>query len=155
MSIFSKLADSLGGSVLGTIKDTVMAYLPPNMSDKEKSAIAIEVQKGVDKAKADLTSKLVEIDSLYLNDIQNARANNKHSKMPAVICLALTAGMFLFVGALLFITIPEANLRMIDMVFGSYLTAWLGSINYWVGTTRSSAEKSKQQLIEVSKPMAK
>lgn len=151
MGILTKVVDSLGGGILSTISDTVMKYLPPSMSDQEKSAVAMQVQKQVDEAKADLTAKLVEVDRIYLGDVQNARENNKHSRMPAVICLSLTGGMFIFVGMFFFVKIPVENVRMIDTVFGSYLTAWIASINYWVGTTRSSAEKTKQQLIDITK----
>jgi hypothetical protein len=39
--------------------------------------------------------------------------------------------------------IPEKNANIIYMVFGQVLTAWAGSIAYWVGTTKSSSDKSK------------
>lgn len=149
-NIFTKVIDGLAGGALGTITDTIKSYFPPSMSEQEQNALALQIQKEVNAVKKDLTDKLVQVDALYMGDIQNARMNNKHSKMPAIICGALTVGMFAFVGALFTLTIPEENMRLVDTLFGSYLTAWLGSINYWVGTTRSSAEKSKQQLIEVS-----
>lgn len=88
----------------------------------------------------ELDNELVDTE---LKDIQNARANGKHSIMPAIICCYLTLSVSAFVAALLTLDIPAANVRLIDILFGSYLTAWLSSVAYWVGTTRSSAEKSK------------
>lgn len=79
--------------------------------------------------------------SMYLSDRQDARKNHKHSMFPAVLCSFLTVGLVAFVAALMFVNIPEANMRMLDMIFGSYLTAWIGSCAYWNGTTRGSAEK--------------
>lgn len=76
-------------------------------------------------------------------DNQQTREIHKHHWMPTAICLILTIGMIAFTGALFIVEIPEVNQRMIDMLFGSYLTAWLSSINYWVSSTRSSAEKSR------------
>ena len=78
-----------------------------------------------------------------LNDNQQTRETHKHHWMPSAICVVLTLGMIAFTAALFVCNIPEANQRMLDTLFGAYLTAWLSSINYWVSSTRSSAEKSR------------
>ena len=78
-----------------------------------------------------------------LQDTQQAREAHKHHWMPSAICVVLTLGMIAFTAALFVITVPEANQRVLDTLFGAYLTAWLSSINYWVSSTRSSAEKSR------------
>lgn len=83
------------------------------------------------------------IELAVIGDIQNARKIHQHSIMPALIVSVLTAGLIAFIAALMFLTIPEANMRLIDTLFGSYLTAWLSSLAYWNGTTRGSAEKSR------------
>lgn len=80
-----------------------------------------------------------------IEDVQNARKNNQHSRMPAIICCYLTLVLSGYIAMMFFVAIPENNQRMIDTLFGSFLTAWLASIYYWTGTTRSSAEKSKGQ----------
>ena len=63
--------------------------------------------------------------------------------MPAVICVALTflvgAGAYL----LFSVVIPEGNKEIAYLLFGTLLAKWGDSIAYWVGTTRSSAEKTK------------
>ena len=84
------------------------------------------------------------LEKAYLTDRQHAREQHRHSIMPAVIVTVLTIGLIAFISALLFVNIPEANVRMIDTIFGSYLTAWLGALSYWNGTTRGSAEKDKR-----------
>lgn len=87
----------------------------------------------------------VELDQAELKDQQNARAEHKHSIMPALICCFLTAAVIAFGAALMVADIPASNVRLIDTLFGSFLTAWLTSISYWVGTTRSSANKDQRK----------
>jgi len=77
-----------------------------------------------------------------LGDVQSARKTHKDSKMPAAICITLTLAVISFAGALMILTIPEANQRMLDTLFGSVLTAWLGSLTFFTGTTRSSGKKN-------------
>ena len=86
-----------------------------------------------------------ELVNTELSDTQDARKNHKHSWMPAIICGMLSTAVIAFTAALLFIVIPEANTRIIDTLFGAFLTAWLSSISYWVGTTRTSADKDKRK----------
>lgn len=106
-----------------------------------------EIMLKVKQANNSFTIRMRELDNELLaselNDKQDARRNNKHSKMPAIICCYMTVCLTAFAAALLFVDIPEANQRILDLLFGSYLTAWLSSIAYWVGTTRSSAEKNQ------------
>lgn len=85
-----------------------------------------------------------ELVSTELNDKQDARKNHKHSIMPALICGFLTMAVVGFGAALMSLEIPAANVRLIDTLFGSFLTAWLASVYYWTGTTRSSANKDKR-----------
>lgn len=82
-----------------------------------------------------------ELTATELGDVQHAREHNKHSKMPELICVMLTLSMIGFAVALFFAEIPKDNVRLIDTLFGAFMTAWLGSINYWVSSTRSSANK--------------
>ena len=84
-----------------------------------------------------------ELVSAELSDMQDARKNHKHSIMPAILCCVLTVGLIAFTTALLFVTMPAENTRLIDTLFGAYLTNWISTVSYWVGTTRSSADKNK------------
>ena len=62
--------------------------------------------------------------------------------MPAVICCAMT--IMVAAGAYLLFTlpIPTANAPTAYLLFGAVLTKWGDSVAYWVGTTRSSANKT-------------
>jgi len=78
-----------------------------------------------------------------LKDKQSARDAHKESRMPAAICVALTA-MVLLGGYAIFATeIPTANETLANLLFGALIAKWGDSIAYWVGTTRSSSDKSK------------
>lgn len=83
-----------------------------------------------------------ELDASELKDTQHAREQHKDSNMPSIICITLTLGLFAFVAALMIYEVPDNNRRMIDMIFGSYLTAWISSVAYFVGTTRGSSIKN-------------
>lgn len=83
----------------------------------------------------------VELEQSELKDLSNARESHKHSKMPAIICCALTA-MVAGSGYLIFnADIPDGNKEIAYLIFGTLLAKWGDSIAYWVGTTRSSANK--------------
>jgi hypothetical protein len=78
-----------------------------------------------------------------LADTQSARAAHSQSIMPAIVTAALTAICGALLYSLLFITIPEQNKDILIQSFGTVLGFWGASIAYWVGTTRSSSEKTK------------
>ena len=87
-----------------------------------------------------------ELVSSELGDTQDARKQNKHSTMPAVICMALT--VMVSAGAIMLFTldIPDDNKEIAYLLFGTMLAKWGDSIAYWVGTTRSSANKDMLKI---------
>ena len=78
-----------------------------------------------------------------LRDKQNARQMHRHNPMPALLCVAMT--VLVAAGAYLLFTIdiPDDNQEIAYLLFGTVLAKWGDSVSYWVGTTRSSAEKTK------------
>jgi hypothetical protein len=85
-----------------------------------------------------------EILSSELGDTQDARKNHKHSNMPAAICIGLSIVVTIISIALIFQAIPPDNSQMLNMLIGQIVAAWMASIAYWVGTTRSSANKDRK-----------
>jgi hypothetical protein len=63
--------------------------------------------------------------------------------MPAFLCLLLTLMVSIDAYMLMTTEIPEDNANIVHMVFGQVLTAWTGSVAYWIGTTKGSSDKSK------------
>lgn len=103
--------------------------------------VMLKVKQANNSFKIKMKELANELTATELGDIQSARRENKHSIMPAAICGFLTVAVSLFAYGLMTMDIPPANVRLIDTLFGAYLTSWLSSIAYWVGTTRSSANK--------------
>jgi hypothetical protein len=78
-----------------------------------------------------------------LKDKQSAREAHKHNHMPAIICVLLTLMVAALAYGLFDAAIPGDNETIANMLFGTLLAKWGDSIAYWVGTTRSSSEKTK------------
>lgn len=85
----------------------------------------------------------VETLRIELADTQNARASHKDSRMPAIVTLCLTAICAGLLYALMFIPVPQDNRDMLVQSFGTVLGFWGASLAYWVGTTRSSQDKTR------------
>jgi len=78
-----------------------------------------------------------------LADIQNARVNHKDHWMPSLltICLSLmVAGMF---AALFILETPKQFDQVVIMITGAVLGAFGSAVSFWLGSSKSSAEKSK------------
>lgn len=78
-----------------------------------------------------------------LADTQNARNAHSNSKMPALITFMLTAICAGLLYAILMFPIVDENKELAFTLFGTCFTLWSSSISYWVGTTRSSSEKTR------------
>jgi len=107
--------------------------------------VMLKVKQANNSFRIRMTELANELTATELGDVQHARENNKHSFMPELICGFLTVSIVAFATTLFFIEIPPDNVRLIDTLFGSFLTAWLGSVNYWVSSTRSSANKDMRK----------
>lgn len=83
-----------------------------------------------------------DLEYAEISDVQHAREQHKHSPMPAIICCALTVVVAGIAYSLLNHEIPKTNGEILYMLIGQVITAWIGSVAYWIGTTRSSASKT-------------
>lgn len=103
----------------------------------------VEIRKYAMQHKKELEQIALDTLKAELSDKADARENHKDSHMPAIITLMMT----LIVGALLFmlfsIELPESNREVAYMLFGQASALWAASVTYWVGTTRSSSQKTK------------
>jgi hypothetical protein len=81
-------------------------------------------------------------------------SNKKESKFHHAqfwLCFVLTFGEFWLLYSILYISIPEANQRIADMMFGSYTTAWLSAIGYFYHTNFGS--NNKTSLLAKAEPL--
>lgn len=65
MGLFEKAADLLGGSTIKTIAETIKAYLPPSMSDAEKSELQLRINEAENKNKTEILKMANEADRLF------------------------------------------------------------------------------------------
>lgn len=82
--------------------------------------------------------------ALSVQDVEGARDMQKNTRswVPPVLTLAITAGFFGLVAAMMFCNIPDANKAIFYSLVGSLGTAWLATIHFWFGDTNSSADKT-------------
>lgn len=91
----------------------------------------------------DIRQHAFKVLDVELADKQSAREVHKHSPMPMIICIALTLMVAGGSYMLFTMTIPADNKQIANLLFGTLLGQWSASIAYWVGTTRSSSEKTR------------
>jgi len=90
----------------------------------------------------------IKEDELVFNDKADARATHKDSKMPGILSILLTIGFFGSLAAMCFVEIPEANKAIVNYMVGSLGTAWIGSMQYFHGTTLGSHTKTKLMALK-------
>ena len=89
-----------------------------------------------------LQSVTLETLQIELADTQHAREQNRGHWMPQTITMVLAfmvAGMFY---AVAYGDIPKDKNEIIYLILGQVLTAFLTSVAYWIGTSRSSHDKT-------------
>lgn len=64
------------------------------------------------------------------------------SIMPAAVTVMLTIIVCGLLYSVIFTHIGQENKELAFTLFGTVFALWGSSINYWIGTTRSSAVKS-------------
>lgn len=156
-SIAPVIGTALGGPMAGAAVNTLAQHM---LGDNDGSQASLEkrLEQHITSAGPDQLLKLRELDQefelqmeqlgvdvfkLEVMDRDSARKHNKDSRMPAVLCLLLTVLVAVGTGALMQVTIPEANKNIVYMVFGQVMTAWAASVAYWVGSSKGSADKTK------------
>lgn len=118
-------------------------------ADAEKAVNAMSPSQLIEMKKADQAYEIAkikaanELTGVEIKDVQHARETNKHSIMPAVISCSMTIIAVAYGCGLFFIELPDSNRDMINNYGGQMIALWVASLVYWIGTTRSSAEKSK------------
>lgn len=130
------VADATGaGSIptVGELEGVVQAADPEEMLRIQHANNAFKTRM------AELGNELTRVE---LADVQHARESHKHSKMPATLCIMLSVMVSVCLWALFTQTIPGANSQIIYLVIGQVITLWAGSCVYFIGTTRSSANKT-------------
>jgi hypothetical protein len=147
------VATALGGPVGGIAVNAIMGALGVESEDEAIAALSSDPQAvlKLKLAEVDFKKFLREADlkdhQLVIQDRGDARSMAKTlGKIwpQFTIVTMLTAMIAAVIYGLFFMTPPEGSKDVLYMVLGQLTTAWAASIAFFVGTTKSSAEKSEQ-----------
>lgn len=130
---------SIIASVFG-VEDTPSAINAAINADPDA---AVKLRKIELDHKTDLERIVLDTTKAELADKQNARENHKHSLMPAILSCVLSLVIVGIIYLLFYLEPPEGSRDVLFMVLGVVIKEWGGAMQYWFGTTRSSAEKSR------------
>lgn len=83
----------------------------------------------------------VDVFRIEADDRKNARGEHKHSYMPAVLSITLSLVVVGILYMLFYLEPPEGSRDVLFMLLGVVIKEWGGAMQYWFGTTRSSANK--------------
>lgn len=104
----------------------------------------VELKKLDDQLEIRMEELGIQREQLSYDDTDSARkmqtANN--SNFPAILCIMLTIGFFGSLALMMSVVIPKANEPTVYMMIGSLGTCWIGSCQFWNGTTKGSADKN-------------
>lgn len=148
---FAPLLGSLLGGPAGASVGALIASEYGTKSDPAEIAakISTDPNAAINLRKIELDNKAelmrIKTESLRIEaqDRQNARAEHKDSKMPAVLSIGLTLLVAFIVYLLFYVAVPTGAKEVLFMMLGIVAREWAGSMQYWFGTTRSSADKNK------------
>jgi hypothetical protein len=152
-AIAPTLATALGGPLAGAATKFLASELlgdeNSSIEDIEQAITGASPEQLVNIKELDNQFKLgmkkldIDVFALEVASSDSARSNHKDSYTPAVLVYMLTALIAIVVYFLFNDTVPEANENTLYMLLGSLTTAWLQSVSYWIGTTRSSQDKTR------------
>lgn len=80
MSVFAKILDSLGGSVIKEGFEVVKAYFPPSMSEQEKAAAELAYNEFAHKRELEIRGKVNEAEKEFnqrIKDLEGSAADLK------------------------------------------------------------------------------
>lgn len=151
----AKFAPLLGGVVGGPAGGAIGSVIasafgvenkPEAIADAVKNdpEAAVKLRKIELDNKSDLERIAMELAEAEIADKQNARKENKHSYMPAILSCSLSLIIVGIIYLLFYTTVPEGSKDVLFMLLGVVVKEWGGAMQYWFGTTRSSANKDKR-----------
>lgn len=142
------LGAAVGGPAGGAIGSLVASAFG---SENEPEAIMAAINANPEAAlklktieldnKTELQRIALETAKAEIADKQNARKENKHSKMPAILSAVLSLVIVGIIYLLFYTPVPEESKDVLFVILGAVMKEWGGAMQYWFGTTRSSANK--------------
>lgn len=142
------LGGVVGGPAGGAIGSVIAsAFGVENKPDQLAEAIKSDPESAIKLKKIELDNKTelekiaMELARSEIADKQNARKENKHSNMPAILSGVLSLVIIGIIYLLFYTPVPEESKDVLFVILGAVMKEWGGAMQYWFGTTRSSANK--------------
>lgn len=89
-----------------------------------------------------LRSYTLELAKAEMLDQQQARAMHKDHWMPSALTLVLAVVIGLICAGLFFVVVPDTSKEVLYLIVGQLLGAFSTAVAFWLGSSRSSAEKN-------------
>ena len=152
-SVAPAIASAFGGPLAGlgvkAISDAVLGK--PDGSEEEIEAALVnatpetlfKLKEADHSFKTEMKKLGIDLERLKYEDAADARQRQIElkDKTPEILTYLLTGGFFGALAALFYVPIPDSNKATIYTMIGILGTVWLGAMQYFHGTTRSSAKK--------------
>lgn len=133
----------LAGKFLGN-EDASQAELEQFISTANPEQLLL-IKESDNEFKLSMAKMGVDVFEIEANDKKNARAEHKHSYMPAALSAGLTLAVAGIVYMLFYLEPPDGSRDVLFMLLGVVIKEWGGAMQYWFGTTRSSANKDMRK----------
>ena len=110
---------------------------------QEDPQALIRVQELEQQERESFRDHVAKMTQLELADVQNSRETHKDHWMPSALTVALAIMVGLMAYGLMTMIIPDGSKEVLFLIVGQVLGAFMGTVTYWVGTSRSSYNKDK------------
>lgn len=154
-SIAPTLATALGGPFAGAATKFLTGKFlgDENASEAELEQFItsanpeqlLEIKNSDNEFKLSMEKMGVDVFKIEADDKKNARSEHKHSYMPAVLSVGLSLVVAGIVYMLFYLEPPKGSRDVLFMLLGVVIKEWGGAMQYWFGTTRSSANKDMRK----------
>jgi len=151
------LGTALGGPAGGLAAKTALSLISSKLGIEEKNLTPANITNIA--ANPDQLVKLKEIEAdygleikrLYFDDLRNARqreieitkVTGKRDINLYALAWTVIAGFFVMTGMMYFKPLPESAIGPINQLFGALAAGFGMVLNYFYGSSRSSADKTK------------
>jgi hypothetical protein len=144
----------LAGMAIKTVAEAMGAD-PGAAAEDLAAAVAgasPEQLKALRLAELEFKARMQELGFKHITDLEGIAAADRadaramqvsiRSPMPAVLTIGMGVGFLATLAALFFLPIPEMNRDLIVYMCGQLAAAFAACLAFWVGTTRSSENKT-------------
>ncbi|WP_438967018.1 hypothetical protein [Flavobacterium sp.] len=157
-SIISNVVPFLGSLIGGPFGGTALKIISKSLCGNEESSqsellkalqnITPDKLQHLKVAEQEYKVKMAQIGldeaKVYSLDRENARKREieLRDRMPSILSIILSTGFFSILIILIFCNISEHSRDVIDIMLGSLGTAWISTISYYFGSSKSSKDKT-------------